>query len=126
VGRALRARQIAGVGREKAQKAQKSEDGVLSQRSRSADTEDGRRRADGLTERIPPSDRPRYASCATDRMRILQDSNRVKTETIPISDRPRSSSCAHKPDEDFTGDGSVRWAVRSAGGWLCEARFGSR
>jgi len=25
------------------------------------------------------------------------------TELIPISDRPRSSSFAHNPDEDFTG-----------------------
>jgi hypothetical protein len=42
VGRALRARQIAGlvVGRKKAQEAQESDDGFFSQRSRSADTEE--------------------------------------------------------------------------------------
>ena len=31
----------------------------------------GRRSAEGVTERIPTSDRPRYASCATDRKSVF-------------------------------------------------------
>ena len=71
------------VGREKAQEAQKLE-GVteLTERGHRG----SRRRAEEVTERIPPSDRPRSSSCATDRRSVL---HRRRTELRPRQSLPR-------------------------------------
>jgi len=78
----------------KRRRRRKSRNRRVSPRSRSADTE-----AEGDEPNEQPSGSlPRIdlglPPVPINRMRILQESNRVSTETIPISDRPRSSSCA--------------------------------
>ena len=91
----------------------------MSQRSRSADTEedggqteDGERKTEnGKAERGEREDR---GLAAKKRKRRRSRRSRI------LSQKSRNA------DTEEAGDGPVRWAVRSARGLLCETRFGSR
>jgi hypothetical protein len=70
------------------------------------------------TETIPISDRPRYASCATDRMRILQETNRPepKAESTEHTEGFEQEETEKTEGGQRPADGGVGFCHRAHGG----------